>query len=161
MRALIMSDSHGMGIDLKWTLLQAWKQAGDGPIDWYIHCGDGCGDLDAVKDAIVARDPRACFCAVRGNCDFDTDVPAAAAIVIGGVRVFVTHGHLYHVKSGLMQLGYAAEERGCDIVLYGHTHVPDIEMGRALMINPGSAMDNRMALLDIVDGKPHARLLRL
>ena len=161
MRALVMSDSHGMGEDLKWTIADAWQQAGPQPIDWYIHCGDGCEDLERVKDVIAARDPRACFCAVRGNCDFGTNVPASAEITVGGLRVFVTHGHYYHVKSGLMNLNYAAEERGCDIVLYGHTHVPDMEMGQALLVNPGAAMDGRMALLEVTDGKPRVRLLRL
>lgn len=109
MRAIVMSDSHGMGTDLRWTLADAWQQVGPEPIDWYIHCGDGCEDLEAVKDAIVSRDPHASFCVVRGNCDYGSERPPFAVIVIGGVRVFVTHGHLYHAKSGLMQLSYAAE----------------------------------------------------
>lgn len=147
MRALIMSDSHNVGLRLRNTLEEAWKQAGPGPIDWYIHCGDGGEELEDLRELIVTRDPRANFCVVKGNCDFDSELPAFAVILMGGMRVFVTHGHLYRVKSGLMPLGYAAEERGCEIALYGHTHEANLEMGRVLMLNPGCAADDRMALL--------------
>jgi len=162
MRALVFSDSHGMGDEILWLLEDAWKRTGNQPIDWYIHCGDGLSDFERLKEYAVRHDPHANFCAVRGNCDFGwSDYPATAQITIGGVQVFVTHGHHYHVKSGLMNLDYAAEERGCSIALYGHTHVANMETGRALLLNPGSAADSRVALLEITAGVPHATLLRL
>lgn len=161
MRAIVMSDSHGMGDRLKWLLMDAWRQAGPEPIDFYIHCGDGGEELEDLRQMILQRDPKASLCVVKGNCDFFSDAPLFAVLTIGGLRVFVTHGHMQRVKSGLMNLGYAAEERGCDIALYGHTHQAAMENGRALMVNPGAAMDGRMALLQVTEGKPHVRLLRV
>ena len=40
---------------------------------------------------------------------------------------------------GLLNLALEAKRRGCDIALYGHTHVADIcEMEGVTLINPGS-----------------------
>lgn len=156
-----MSDSHGMGERLKWQLTEAWRKAGPDPIDFYIHCGDGGEELEDMRQMIMQRDPHAAICVVKGNCDFFSDAPLFAVLNMGGVRVFVTHGHMQRVKSGLMNLGYAAEERGCDIALYGHTHEAAMENGRALMINPGAALDGRMCLLEIVGGKPRVDLMKL
>ena len=161
-RALVMSDTHGEGDGLRYLLDEAWKQTGNVPIDAYIHCGDGVGDLERQMDYIRARDPGAMFCMVRGNCDFGEDsVPGMAVIRLGGARIFVTHGHYYHVKSGLTALGYAAEENGCAIALYGHTHIPSMDIGRVLLVNAGCTADRRMALLTVEDGVPHVDLLRL
>ena len=160
-RALIMSDTHGEGDNLRYLLDDAWKQTGPGPIDHYVHCGDGVNDLVRMEPYILVRDPRASFHTVRGNCDFMSDEPDFAVFTMEGVRIFVCHGHRYRVKSGLITLGYAAEEQGCTLALYGHTHIPDMENGRVLMINPGCTQDRRMALLEIDEGKPHVRLLRL
>ena len=53
--------------------------------------------------------------------------------------IMCTHGHLYGVKTGLTALSYAADEIGADIVLYGHTHIPDItNYNNKWFINPGS-----------------------
>ena len=160
-RLLVMSDTHGEGDGLRYLLEAAWRQIGKKPIDCYVHCGDGIGDLEGCIDLIRARDPGAELCMVRGNCDFSADAPDFAVLTMGGARIFVTHGHRYHVKGGLMNLDYAAEERGCSIALYGHTHIADMENGRVLMINPGCTADRRMALLELEDGKPHVNLMRL
>ena len=62
-----------------------------------------------------------------------------------GHRFFCTHGHLYSVNYGIDTLVYAAEEKNCDIVLFGHTHRPFNEFvegsfGRPKVhvLNPGS-----------------------
>ena len=57
---------------------------------------------------------------------------------VEGRRLFACHGHRYGVKSGTERLAEAAKARGCDIALYGHTHVPDVHEEKGiLMINPG------------------------
>ena len=59
---------------------------------------------------------------------------------IGDYKVLVTHGHGYYVNSGV---DYFREQcfgiLDYDVVMYGHTHVPYIEIGDDVTIlNPGS-----------------------
>ena len=44
---------------------------------------------------------------------------------VGKNKLFVTHGHAYGVKSGLGRLAERAKTLGADVVLYGHTHIPE------------------------------------
>lgn len=161
MRALILSDSHGMGSNLMQLFDKAWQAIGPGPVDAYIHCGDGASDMERVRDLLSEHDPKAAIYCVRGNCDFGSDVPAEQLLTLGGMRILVCHGHRYHVKTDLIYLSMAARERGCQLALYGHTHIPDEEFGQVMMVNPGSAADGRMALLEIKDGVPKVRMLNL
>ena len=42
------------------------------------------------------------------------------------------------------RITYRAEELGCDIALYGHTHIPDISyLGKVKVICPGSLTEPR------------------
>lgn len=51
----------------------------------------------------------------------------------------MTHGHTYGVSGGTDGIVEAARARGCEAVLFGHTHYPEIEMQEGiLVINPGS-----------------------
>jgi hypothetical protein len=57
----------------------------------------------------------------------------------GNHKVLITHGHYYGVSYGYEKIAAAAKAKGCDIVLYGHTHVPTIDHYQDLIIaNPGS-----------------------
>src|SRR5699024_8457377 len=59
-------------------------------------------------------------------------------------RIFITHGHLYNVKSSLMQLQYRALEVEADIALFGHSHIAHCEqIDNQLFINPGSIRQPR------------------
>lgn len=88
--------------------------------------------LNSLSDKIIA---------VRGNCDAEVDqmvldfpIMADYAVINCGTHaIFATHGHLF-AKGDEKKLG------GCDIFLYGHTHVPDGSRdGGILYLNPGSA----------------------
>ena len=53
--------------------------------------------------------------------------------------IYVTHGHLYNVKSTLMPLSYRAQEVNASIVCFGHSHLLGAEkIGNTLFLNPGS-----------------------
>ncbi len=78
---------------------------------------------------------------VRGNCDSEVDqmmlnfpiLADYAMLDSGEVRIFVTHGHVYHA-------GHLPPLRSGEILLHGHTHVPvweELEEGRRVL-NPGS-----------------------
>ena len=159
MRALILSDIHGEDTNLRWLLEEVWKQVG--PIDAYICLGDGVRDFEHAEAFIRRRDPHATMYAVRGNNDFVPGCPDRLVIHFGGLKLFLTHGHMQRVKSSMLHLISAAREAGADIALYGHTHCADVEYTTPWLLNPGAVMNDRCALLEVVDGKPHAKLLSL
>ena len=59
---------------------------------------------------------------------------------IGGVRVYMTHGHRHQVKLSTGILLKDARAAKADIVLYGHTHAADChrEDDGLWVMNPGS-----------------------
>lgn len=127
---LIMSDSHG----LTRTIQQIVERHDD--VDGKIHCGDS----ELSNDAPELQG----FHIVKGNCDWNNSFPEEEIINLAGLRVFVTHGHLYGVKSSLLEIQYRAEELGADIVLFGHSHVAYAEQsGNLLLVNPGSIRQAR------------------
>ena len=158
-RALILSDIHGEANNLRWLLEEVWKQVG--PIDAYICLGDGVRDFDHAEAFIRERDPHATMYAVRGNCDFTANHPDRLVIHLGGLKIYMTHGHIHRVKSGLDYLYGAARAEGVDIALYGHTHRANVEYTSPWLINPGAAKDDCCALLEVVNGKHHVKLINL
>lgn len=78
---------------------------------------------------------------IKGNCDYGSEAPLTQTIdLMPGHRVFATHGHRYRVNSTLDYLEQAALEEGCDIALYGHTHVSQCTYENGIYVmNPGSA----------------------
>ncbi len=99
--------------------------------DYVFFLGDGgsrLGDLLFHKGLV----------AVKGNCD-DCPFPREEIVDVEGVKILATHGDLYGVKRDLLPLTLRANELGCDMVLYGHTHCTNIEEFDGLMlINPGA-----------------------
>ena len=89
---------------------------------------------------------------VRGNCDgWGCDYEDDMLVNIGGVNIFVTHGHRYGVKSGLDTLASAAAAKGAQVACFGHTHKPFCEYrDGVLLINPGTCtLRGACALLTI------------
>ena len=66
MRIVAVSDTHQNTELLRRSVRQAIE---DGPIDVFIHCGDGVRDLECVEQELLAANPRIRIYAVRGNCD--------------------------------------------------------------------------------------------
>ncbi|MDT8859479.1 metallophosphoesterase [Alkalihalobacillus sp. MEB130] len=126
MKAFIISDSHGWGVELQ-KVIQRHRN----DVDLLIHCGDS--ELSAEDEAL--RGVKV----VRGNCDFGVDFPEDRTEKVDGVTIYVTHGHLYNVKMTHVPLSYRAEEKGAQIACFGHSHVAGafVENG-VVYINPGS-----------------------
>ena len=131
-KIIVISDSHRNYISLR-EIVENNKDA-----DLFIHLGDGMQEAMRVADEYTGLD----FAFVRGNCDgvnYLDDIELEA----GGYKIFCTHGHNYYVKRGLDTLKQHARSAGCDIVLYGHTHIKNIEKDNGLYImNPGSVYDD-------------------
>ncbi len=127
-RALIISDSHGYMENVEKVLER------EGSLDMVIHLGDITGQEEKLR--------AMCDCPVkivRGNCDFNSENELVEVFSLNKNKILATHGHHYSVDWGLDKLYYAAQERGCNIAMYGHTHIPDISyQGSMIMVNPGS-----------------------
>lgn len=128
MKILIISDTHRRDKNYFKVLER------EAPVDMVIHCGDTEGSEHMIMDA--AKCPTYI---VLGNNDFFSDLEREEEIQIGKYRVFVTHGHNYYVSMNNEIIKGEARNRGCDIVMYGHTHKPVIEIEDDIIaVNPGS-----------------------
>lgn len=158
MKAIVLSDIHGDDSTLRVTLEKAWLRTG--VVDAYFCLGDGVRDFERVEMFLRSHDPNALMYTVKGNNDFAVmNTPDSMVVPFGGINVYLTHGHYLRVKQTLEFLDRAAEESGCKIALYGHTHCPDVETRRTMMVNPGAACNGRLALLEVEDGRPRVSLL--
>jgi putative phosphoesterase len=117
---------------------------------------------DHLDDGTVMKEefPYIPFYQVPGNCDRHYNVlclPETLVEKVGGVRLFMTHGHLHGVKMGLGKLikdGYVTNSQA---VLFGHTHHAYCRQDEdgLWVINPGSCgyYGGTAAVLEIADGK--------
>ena len=158
MRILFVSDSHG---DRSGIQLAAERLMLTAPLDAALHLGDGAADFVSLTAWFQRQNPNIILQGVRGNCDFSGDVPEEAELLLGGARIFMTHGHRFYVKSSLDWLDEEARNRDCTIALFGHTHQRAMEIKRTLLLNPGSIMDGHFGLLEIDNGRPRVQLMDL
>lgn len=154
MRIGVVSDTHGDAFAVSRVLDAA------GRVDAWIHLGDNTRDAEAFgsKGAQVHS--------VAGNCDFGGE--RELRLSLDGAEIFACHGHLYGVNAGTDRLAYRAEELGCNVALYGHTHIPKLDYdGRLYIINPGSPSCPRggtprtFALITADKGKLEAKMMRI
>ncbi len=129
--------------------------------DAALHLGDLVRDAQALREEFPALDVRS----VKGNCDVGSDAPEKQLFTLEGVSVFMTHGHLYHVKYTLDSLRTAAQVTGAKLVLFGHTHERECrEYGGVTFLNPGTAGSGRalsFALVELVNGTAQCRVVDL
>ncbi len=118
LKLLLISDSHGR-VD---RVRRAIAMHPD--VDVMAFLGDGLEDFDDATQGVSAM----CLC-VRGNCDRrgmfrGFPVKYTEQLSVLGHRLLFVHGDAFGVKHGWETLAQEAEKRGADIVIYGHTHVP-------------------------------------
>ncbi len=127
MKILVVSDTHRRDADY-YDLVKLHKP------DMVVHCGDAEGSEEEMK--LQTPCP---LMMVLGNNDYFSDLPRELAFELRGLRIWVTHGHRYGVNLGPERIIEEAKRRGCDVVMYGHTHKPCvIGDGTVTAINPGS-----------------------
>lgn len=147
----LISDTHG--------LVRATVHAALAGVERILHAGDVGGD-DVLDELSLIAPVHAVF----GNID-PPDNPRlrdALDLVIGGVRIHVSHGH---------ELGVPRPERllaryDADVIVYGHTHQQSvIHAAGRLVVNPGAAGPARfdlkpsVAILTISAGVPSVQLV--
>ena len=128
MKILIVSDTHGRHSAFDKALKEAGK------IDALVHLGDTEGGEDYIE--------AVCGCpayVLAGNNDFFSDNLREMEVVFGTKKAFMTHGHYYYVSLGPERIIEEGKMRNADIVLFGHTHKPFLEMiDGMIVLNPGS-----------------------
>ena len=99
------------------------------------------GDLARDAEELSRRFPQLPVTYVPGNCDGRRpDLPEERVFTLEGVKIFMTHGHTYHVKSGIALAVRAAREAGAQLLCFGHTHEALCEFQNGLwIVNPGAA----------------------
>ena len=148
MKILVLSDSHS-GISFMRRSIRCVKP------DVLVHLGDYFDDGVAVAQ----ENPHLVCHGVPGNCDRYRMVqpqPAVLCYDVLGVKLFMTHGHLHNVKSGLFRLLADAREHKAQAVLYGHTHIADChrEEDGLWVLNPGScgSFGGSVGLMEVENG---------
>lgn len=137
-KILVVSDVHGRLRDLRWMLQH------ETDVDALFFLGDGLSDLDRALELMGDERPQYPIYRVRGNCDVGAPDPVEGLAPVSGVLFFYTHGHHYSVKMEYDTLAEAAQVRGADVALFGHTHyqtlkyqnIPDFPT----LFNPGSVL---------------------
>ena len=145
MKIAVFSDTHGSTARMLETVRRVRP-------DRIVHLGDYERDTEKLRREF----PGIPLHQVCGNCDVSPVSRLDEVVEFGPVRALLTHGHRYAVDWGrLDSLCYAAQERGCTLALFGHTHVPEhTEMGGVRLVNPGTAGQGRRrtwALVEVFD----------
>ena len=143
MKLLVFSDSH--------RSLRGMRQALEleAP-DYVIHLGD------LEEDAVLLSQeyPQLAVASVPGNCDGWPTQPLQKLLTYGGVRILLSHGHIWNVKGGYGGALAAGRRSGAHIVLFGHTHVPYCQPQEdgLWLLNPGSIRDSGSYGVVSIDG---------
>lgn len=128
MKILIVSDTHRHNENY----LKVVEKVS--PVDMVVHCGDIEG-----SEYLIAESAGCPVQMVMGNNDFFSDLAREKEFRIGKYKVWLTHGHNYYVSMSNEYIKNEARARGADIVMYGHTHKPQIDYDDGVIaLNPGS-----------------------
>lgn len=147
MRVLVISDSHKK----EWVINDIINRHSN--INTVLFLGDGAKEFLSVAE----KYPQKNFLAVCGNNDSAfLGLNYQESLTLEGVRILLTHGHLFNVNYGTDNLIKIAKELNYKIVLYGHTHIPEVKyIDGIYCVNPGSVSRSRngtntYAVIDIL-----------
>ncbi|MBE6787185.1 MAG: YfcE family phosphodiesterase [Ruminococcaceae bacterium] len=134
LRIVVISDSHKRS-DIVEKILYAQPDACD-----VFFLGDCAADIEDLR--YIFTNKR--FHILSGNCDYFSAFPSSAVQTVGNTKIFYTHGHTLSVKYGIQRLKETAKQNGCQIALYGHTHISKILYEDGIyIVNPGSCACGR------------------
>lgn len=139
MKIIVISDTHTNTNSLQ-RVIDANPEC-----EIILHAGDGCGDLRRID-----RKNKG-FISVKGNCDRYEDFDEEEQIIaLDGIKIFLTHGHRYNVKSTKELLLAKSMKENARVCIFGHTHILHKNiMNGVLFLNPGSlGYDGSYIILD-------------
>jgi hypothetical protein len=159
MKIAIIADTHD---NLK-NLEKALNWINKAKIQLILHCGDVCNkesvDFISKKFRRPAFDKSSAWQGVKyvkGNGDYDLDLPDSLEIEIDGKRI-----HFNHYPEQAKRMALSGKY---DLVFYGHTHRPwDKLYDKCHMINPGELAGQfykpTFAVYDTENGKLELKIL--
>ena len=144
MKLMIASDLHGSEYYVNHLLRRLEAERPEvllllGDLLYHGPRNDLPRDYDTKKTAALLSGISPKPLCIRGNCDGEVDqmmltfpILADFAAVFGeGRRFYLTHGHHLDTAAAAVSPG--------DVILYGHTHLPDFsEKDGVYYVNPGS-----------------------
>lgn len=155
MRIGVMSDSHGDQAAVKKAAAAA------GQVDLWLHASDYSQDIAKLSQSGVE------VIAVAGNCDGAASAKPDEFLTVMGKKIWLTHGHRVNVKHSHQELIWWAKHYEVDIVIFGHTHIPEVKsVHNLLIVNPGSVAKPHwgyptVAILEITDQIVNAQILEI
>ena len=151
MKIAVFSDSHG-NVENMISAIEDFRP------DHVIHLGDKVEDADFI----AGHYPLLPLLSVPGNCDYAPTMESSRLVELGGVRIFLAHGHRHGVKMELDAFANSVFCSGSQLGLYGHTHAAHLtELEGMQLFNPGACggysptygqiiIENRKAVCTIV-----------
>ena len=131
MKILVLSDSHSSFSFMRRCIECTVPDA-------IIHLGDHYSDGQTMAEEF----PQIPVYQVPGNCDLHRGYipdPEIQLMELGGVRLYMTHGHRHGVKLSLHRLIADARAANVQAVLFGHTHSALCQQEDGMWIlNPGA-----------------------
>lgn len=167
MKIGIVSDSHGNIENLK----RAFHEIKDKlKCDLFIHLGDDYGDIK--KAGIALSKNVICVPGVFHKDYTSKDMEQRIIKKIEGLTFLITHSRDKHKNDPdwLLDPEEAVEKKQVDVVLFGHTHVPDISVNEnnVIFFNPGHIKDkdkkaypSSFGIIEIIDNKIMLKILSL
>lgn len=136
MKIGIISDSHN---DLS-AIDNAICLAPD--VACWFHAGDSISDAEYLMNVAQKQ-----VFAVPGNIDWFSTAHKEVLVEIAGIKVLITHGHQYNVKSTRQYLYEHSLKTDANLIIYGHTHIGKQEIiEHKYLVNPGSVSEPRDGL---------------
>lgn len=124
----VVSDTHG-NVSAIEKLFSVFAES-----DLIIHLGDTSSDGQVIRRNFPDKTYL-----LNGNCDFAKLGENELVLEVEGVKIFACHGDRYGVKRGYDNIAYKAEQEGCNVALFGHTHAPiEKTVGGITLFNPGT-----------------------
>ncbi len=144
MKVLVISDSH-QRLD---TLIKIYKKERPEVV---ICAGDHSKDGEELS--FVCPDSK--YYIVRGNCDiFDRRYDDEMVIELEGLKILLAHGHEYGVKRDYTLIEERGRQLGCQIVIFGHTHIQYLfSKNEITLFNPGAVYGREYGILEIDRGR--------
>jgi len=133
MKVLVVSDTHRKNAWLRQIMED------EAPFDILIHAGDM--EADAQTELVQGNYELRI---VSGNCDYGNLYPLYQIVKMEERTALVLHGHTYENHylpiNNMEWLVAQAKNKKCDMIIYGHTHVPDYRVldDGFIILNPGS-----------------------
>ncbi len=126
MKIVVMSDSHGNDKNVI-------KVINENPdADYFYHLGDLCSPNFSYPKLTV----------IKGNNDYE-DYPTKIVAGFEQIKILMLHSDKIYFNR-LETMKNMAKKENCQIVLYGHTHIPaDDTIDGVRLLNPGSLSMNR------------------